>query len=184
MRYGGSFLSGRKWRRCTVTDEVLRQRAALEQAAAGRTLCDLLVTTVNSWGDLPAYSDRDGGPWQTITWRQTREQAFALAAGFIALGLRPGERVALMLPNRVEHVLADFGAVHAGGVPVTFYATLAADQIGYMAADCDARIAVLDGASELARWQPVLARLPGRRSLPELGGLCRHGRRPAGRGAG
>src|SRR6266567_298398 len=161
MRYGGSFLSGRKWRRCTVTDEVLRQRAALEQAAAGRTLCDLLVTTVNSWGDLPAYSDRDGGPWQTITWRQTREQAFALAAGFIALGLRPGERVALMLPNRVEHVLADFGAVHAGGVPVTFYATLAADQVGYMAADCDARIAVLDGAAELARWQPVLDSLPG-----------------------
>jgi long-subunit acyl-CoA synthetase (AMP-forming) len=144
-----------------VTDEVLRQRAALEQAAAGRTLCDLLVTTVNSWGDLPAYSDRDGGPWQTITWRQTREQALALAAGFIALGLRPGERVALMLPNRVEHVLADFGAVHAGGVPVTFYATLAADQVGYMAADCDARIAVLDGAAELARWQPVLDSLPG-----------------------
>ncbi len=144
-----------------MTDEVLRQRAALEQAAAGRTLCDQLVTTVNSWGDLPAYSDRDGGPWQTITWRQTREQAFALAAGFIALGLRPGERVALMLPNRVEHVLADFGAVHAGGVPVTFYATLAADQVGYMAADCDARIAVLDGAAELARWQPVLDSLPG-----------------------
>ena len=144
-----------------MTDEVLRQRAALEQAAAGRTLCDQLVTTVNSWGDLPAYSDRDGGPWQTITWRQTREQAFALAAGFIALGLRPGERVALMLPNRVEHVLADFGAVHAGGVPVTFYATLAADQVGYMAANCGARIAVLDGAAELARWQPVLDSLPG-----------------------
>jgi long-chain acyl-CoA synthetase len=148
-----------------VTDEVLRQRAALEQAAAGRTLCDQLVTTVNSWGDLPAYSDRDGGPWQTITWRQTREQAFALAAGFIALGLRPGERVALMMPNRVEHVLADFGAVHAGGVPVTFYATLAADQVGYMAANCGARIAVLDGAAELARWQPVLDSLPGLKKI-------------------
>jgi len=148
-----------------VTDEILLQRAAFEQAVAGRTLCDQLLATAESWGDLPAYSDTDGGPWQTITWRQTREQVLQLAAGFAALGLQPGERVALMLPNRLEHVLADFGAVHAGGVPVTFYATLAADQIGYMAADCDARIAVLDGAAELARWQPVLASLPGLRKI-------------------
>jgi long-chain acyl-CoA synthetase len=148
-----------------VTEEVLRQRAALEDAARGRTLCDLLLATSQTWGDLPAYSDRDGGPWQTISWLQTRAQAMALAAGFAALGLQTGERVALMMANRVEHVLADYGAVHAGGVPVTFYATLAADQIGYMAADCDARIAVLDGAAELARWQPVLASLPGLRKI-------------------
>ncbi len=66
-----------------------------------------------------------------------------------------------MLPNRMEHVLADQAVLHAGGVPVTFYATLAPDQIRYVAADCDVRIAVLDGASELARWQPLLADLPG-----------------------
>ena len=44
---------------------------------------------------------------------------------------------------------------------MTFYATLAADQIKYVAGDCDVRIAVLDGASELARWQPLLDDLPG-----------------------
>ena len=66
-----------------------------------------------------------------------------------------------MLPNRSEHVLADLGAVHAGGLGVTLYATLAPEQIAYVAADCDARIAVLDGAAELARWQPVLDQLPG-----------------------
>jgi long-chain acyl-CoA synthetase len=148
-----------------MTDEVLRRRAELEQAAEGRTICSQLAATAKAFGGLPAYSDRDGGPWQTITWRQTHEQALALAAGFAALGLQPGERVALMMPNRVEHVLADLGALHAGGVPVTVYATLAAEQIGYVAADCDARIAVLDGADELARWQPVLPGLPGLKKI-------------------
>ena len=109
----------------------------------------------------PALADRGRDGWQTLTWGQVGQQALELAAGFIALGLAPGDRVALMLPNRSEHVLADLGAVHAGGVPVTFYATLAAEQVGFMAGDCDARIAVLDGAEELARWQPVLASLPG-----------------------
>ncbi|HEX6856085.1 MAG TPA: AMP-dependent synthetase/ligase [Streptosporangiaceae bacterium] len=147
-----------------MTDStVLAERAALEQEVAGRTLCGELAVTADSFGELPAYSDRDGtgGPWQTITWAETRGLALDLAAGLIALGLQPGERVAMMLPNRLEHVLADYAAVHAGGVPVTFYATLAPDQIAYQAADCDARIAVLDGADQLARWEPALAAQPG-----------------------
>jgi long-chain acyl-CoA synthetase len=149
-----------------VTSEILDQRAALEQLWTGQTLCDALAGTAAQFGDMPAYSDRDsGGPWQTITWQQTFDQARQLAAGFIELGLRPADRVALMLPNRLEHVLADFGVMHAGGTPVTFYATLAADQIAYMAANCDAKIAVIDGASELARWQPVLSQLPALRKV-------------------
>jgi long-chain acyl-CoA synthetase len=147
-----------------VTTEILQRRAEMERDVEGRTICDLLRETAESSGGAPALSGQAGGDgtgWQTLTWGQTRQQVLELAAGFAALGLARGERVALMLPNRSEHVLADLGAVHAGGTPVTFYATLAADQIAYVAGDCDARIAVLDGAAELARWQPILDRLPG-----------------------
>jgi long-chain acyl-CoA synthetase len=152
-----------------VTAELLQQRADIERAAggdAGQTVVGHLAATAGRWGDEPAFSDRDGGgPWQAITWGQTRQQALELAAAMIDLGLQPGERVALMLPNRVEHVLADLGVLHAGGVPVTFYATLAADQVRFVAGDCDARIAVLGGQAELARWQPVLAELPGLKKI-------------------
>jgi long-chain acyl-CoA synthetase len=148
-----------------MTATTLQQRAEIEAAIDGRTICDQLRVTAERAGHEPALSNAADGGWHTLTWAQAREQALWLAAGFIALGLRPGERVALMLPNRAEHVLADFGAVHAGGVPVTFYATLAADQIAFMADDCDARIAVLDGAAELARWQPILAQLPGLKKI-------------------
>jgi long-chain acyl-CoA synthetase len=146
-----------------MADRVLSERMDTERRAGGGTLCDRLLDVAERYGDLPAYSDREGSndPWQTITWGQARQQAVEIGAGFVALGLQPGDRVALMLPNRVEHVLADLGAVHAGAVPVTLYATLAADQVGYIAADCSARIAVLDGAAELARWQPLLPELPG-----------------------
>ena len=149
-----------------MTTEIAEQRAALEQEWDGRTICDALASTAQQFGTEPAYSDRDdGGGWQTISWAQAREHALGLAAGFAELGLRPGEKVAMMLPNRLEHVLADFGVMHAGGVPVTFYATLAPDQIAFMASDCDARIAVIDSTSEVERWQQVLSRLPGLRAV-------------------
>jgi long-subunit acyl-CoA synthetase (AMP-forming) len=148
-----------------VTSEVLRRRAELEDTIQGQTVCDALRRTAADLAAEPALSDRAGDTWQTLTWAQTRQQALELAAGFIALGLDPGERVALMLPNRAAHVLADLGAVHAGGVPVTFYATLAAEQVGFVAGDCAARIAVLDGADQLARWAPVLDALPELRKI-------------------
>jgi long-chain acyl-CoA synthetase len=152
-----------------MTDEarIRAQRAEIEQLASGRTFCDLLAATASKHPDAPAYSDTwtDGGEWQTITWGQTWELALTVASGFIALGLQPGERVAMMLPNCTEHVLSDLGAMHAGGVPVTFYATLAAEQVAYVAGNCDAVIAVLSGASELARWQPVLDQLPSLRAI-------------------
>jgi long-chain acyl-CoA synthetase len=151
----------------TAGGSVLAQRAEIERLVGGRTFCDLLAATAEEHGDLPAYSDTETGaaPWQTISWRQTRELVLQVAAGLIDIGLRPGERVALMLPNRTEHVLSDLGAMHAGGVPVTFYATLAPEQIAFMAANCEAGIAVIDGAGELARWQPVLDQLPSLRTV-------------------
>ena len=145
-----------------MASEILRERTETEQSIAGRTFCDQLRDVAEQSGEMPAYSDRDapGAEWQTLTWAQTRQRALELAAGLIELGLQPGERVAVLMPNRAEHVLADLAAVHARAVPVTFYATLASDQIAFMATDCDARIAVIDGVAELARLEPALDRLP------------------------
>jgi long-chain acyl-CoA synthetase len=150
-----------------VTTEILQRRAEIERDIEGRTICDHLRETAENSDGAPALSDQagDGTGWQTLTWGQTRQRVLELAAGFAALGLAKGERVALMLPNRSEHILADLATVHAGGTPVTFYATLAADQIAFVAGDCDARIAVLDGAAELARWQQILDRLPGLKKI-------------------
>jgi len=148
-----------------VTAEILQRRAEIERQISGLTLRDLLERTATDSGEAPAYSDEAGDGWHTLTWAETHHRVLRLAAGFAALGLAPGERVALMLPNRSEHVLADLAAVFAGGLGVTFYATLAPEQIAFVAGDCDARIAVLDGAEQLARWQPVLGQLPGLKKI-------------------
>ncbi len=152
-----------------MSTQILQRRAEIEQAIHGRTLCDQLALMAESYPAEPAYSDRagpDGGTgWRTLTWSQARQRITELAAGFVALGLAPGERVALMLPNRSEHVLADLAALHAGALGVTLYATLAPEQIAFITGDCDARVAVLDGAEQLARWQPVLGQLPGLKKI-------------------
>ena len=137
-----------------MTAQTLQQRAEIERAVGSQTLCDLFDHTAAQEGDAPAFSNEAGDSWQTLTWAQAHEQVRELAAGFAALGLAPGERVALMLPNRTEHVLADLAAVHAGGLGVTIYATLAPEQIAFVAGDCDARIAGIRSGSRWSRSRP------------------------------
>ncbi|MEQ4717172.1 AMP-dependent synthetase/ligase [Nonomuraea sp. B19D2] len=150
--------------------EVLEVRAEIEGEIAGRTVCGQLRHAAEQHPDAPAYSDPEGDGWTTLTYAQARQRVLEIAAGFAALGLRPGESVALMMVNRSEHVLADLGAVHAGGVGCTVYSTFAPEQIAFVAGDVGARYAVLGGPAELARWEPVLDRLDGLRKIIMLEG--------------
>ncbi len=146
-----------------TTEQTLADRAAVESAIAGRTLCDVLRDTVTARGDHPAYSDRlgdDGNGWRTLTWTQVRETALDLAAAMIESGLPVGGTVAIMGSNRIEHVLADIAAVHAGGIPMSIYNTLAPEQVAYVAAHSSPSLALLEGADQISRWALALDMAP------------------------
>ena len=53
-----------------------------------------------------------------MTWREVAQQSACVAAGLRKIGLQSGDRVALLLGNRIEFVLAMFGAAHLGLVTV------------------------------------------------------------------
>jgi long-chain acyl-CoA synthetase len=142
----------------TADAAVLAERDDILKRIAGRTLCLELERTALEQADQPAYSDRVGVSegWRTVTWAQVREQALDLTAGLVARGLQPGDTVALMVSSRIEHVLADLGAVHAGGTPMSVYMTLAPEQIAYIAGHSTPTVVVLEGAAEVARWSLAL----------------------------
>ncbi|MGP3932747.1 AMP-dependent synthetase/ligase [Nonomuraea sp. KM88] len=150
--------------------EVLDVRAEIQRQIAGMTVCRQLAQAAEQHPDAPAYSDPDGDGWRTLTYAQARERVLEIAAAFAALGLQTGDTVAFMMVNRSEHVLADLGAVHAGGAGCTIYSTFAPDQIAFVAGDVGAKYAVLGGPADLARWQPVLDRLDGLRTIIMLEG--------------
>ncbi|MEV5410629.1 AMP-dependent synthetase/ligase [Thermopolyspora sp. NPDC052614] len=139
--------------------QILAERAEIEQEIAGRTICAQLEETARSHADAPAYSDAADGGWRTMTYAEARQRVLEIAAGLAALGVGPGDAVALMMVNRSEHVLADLGAVHAGARTCSVYSTFAPEQVAFVASDVGAKVAVLGGKAELARWQPILDEL-------------------------
>ncbi|GHA34525.1 AMP-dependent synthetase [Streptomyces tauricus] len=99
----------------------------------------------------------DDGGWVTLTWAQVRERTTRLAAGYAALGVGRGDHVLLMMANRPEHWLSDLALVRLGAVPVTVYGTSAPEQVAHIARNCRARLAVVEGAAQMALWEPLLA---------------------------
>ena len=72
-----------------MSSDMTRQRADIEGAIAGRTLCDELRQVAETSGDADAYSDEagTGDGWRSLTWSQVRQKVLEVAAGFVALGL-------------------------------------------------------------------------------------------------
>ncbi|MEU1116712.1 MULTISPECIES: AMP-dependent synthetase/ligase [unclassified Streptomyces] len=124
---------------------------------ADTTLPALLLRNADEHGDLPALSWRTGARWSTLTWREARRKVAVLAAGYAALGVRRGEHVLMMMGNRPEHWLSDLALVHLGAVPVTVYGTAAPEQVAHIVRHSRARFAIVEGADELPRWEPLLA---------------------------
>ncbi|MER7758493.1 AMP-dependent synthetase/ligase [Streptomyces sp. NPDC097619] len=120
------------------------------------TLPDLLARNAAEYGGLPALSWREGSDWTTLDWDEVRHRTAVLAAGYAALGVTRGEHVLIMMGNRAEHWLSDLALVHLGAVPVTVYGTSAPEQIAHIARHSRARFALLEGARELSRWEPLL----------------------------
>lgn len=135
--------------------------AEIDKVVDGETTVSKLWYAARHYPDMPAISWRapDGG-WTTYSWAAVRSEVLAVGAGLVDLGLRPDEPVAIMAPNVPEHILADQGVVHAGGLPFTVYATSAPEQIEFLVRHSATRFVILHGHAELERWMPVLERMP------------------------
>ncbi len=92
------------------------------------------------------------GSWHGLRWSDYYREVRAIAKGLIALGHQDGECVALVGANRVEWVLCQFGIMAAGGVPAPIYVTNTPRQVGFIVANCRAKIAVCDGAESLQKY--------------------------------
>ncbi len=140
--------------------DVLAERQEIETQIKGRNIAHAFAETVEELGDSPAFSDRigiEGAGWRTLSWREVRDQGLEVAAAFVELGVKPGDRVALMASNRIEHVLADIGAMHAGATSMSIYNTLSRSQVAYVAEHSAPTVVVLETADHLDRWSEALA---------------------------
>ncbi|WP_051273594.1 class I adenylate-forming enzyme family protein [Desulfotruncus alcoholivorax] len=94
-----------------------------------------------------------------ITFGQMDEYSDRLAVALIAMGVKKGDRVATMLPNCAQHVIAFHGIIKTGAVSVPCNVMLKADELAYLLNDCEAQTVIcLDLFFPL--FQALLPKIP------------------------
>src|SRR3954453_4914243 len=131
-----------------------------------RNVPDGLLRHATERGDEIALRTVDGDAW---SWRDYLERAARFAGGLRALGVSPGDRIVLMLRNRLEFHVADVGALLAGATPISIYNSSAPDQIAYLAGHCGAVVAVTEEGDFAQRVLAAAGDVPSLRSALVVG---------------
>src|SRR4051795_5181153 len=131
-----------------------------------RNVPDGLLRHANESGDELAFRTIEGETW---TWRDYLERAARFAGGLRRLGVRPGDRIVLMLRNRLEFHVADMGALLAGATPISIYNSSSPDQITYLAGHCGAVLAITEEGDFAQRVLAAAGDVPALRAVVVIG---------------
>ncbi|MEU3423206.1 long-chain fatty acid--CoA ligase [Streptomyces murinus] len=111
---------------------------------------------------VPPAAGQGPDDWKSLSWAQSADRVYAIAAGLTELGIEPEQRVALASSTRVEWILADLGIMCAGGATTTIYPQTNADESAFILADSESRVLIAENAAQVAKA------VEKRTELPEL----------------
>ena len=129
------------------------------------TLTGLFFDAVAREGSQPAFRYKAGGAWQSVTRREVEDRVRAISLGLRELGIRPGDRVAILSETRLDWILADCACLCARVADVPIYPSLPANQIEYILRDSGASAVLCSSALQLAKLLEVREGLPALRHL-------------------
>jgi long-chain acyl-CoA synthetase len=113
----------------------------------------------------PALMHKVGGAYQGISYTELAELVHRFSAGLSALGVRRGDRIALISENRPEYVVADMGMVRLGAVNVSLYPTLSAKQVRYILNDAGVQFALVSNPLHLKKVLGIAGDVPNLRKI-------------------
>jgi long-chain acyl-CoA synthetase len=133
-------------------------------------ITDDVFTNAENWPDTVGLKRRVNGIWTPVTWREFAGQVRDIAAGFIAAGIQPGDRVGLMSRTRFEWSLLDYAILAAGGVTVPIYPTSSLEQVEWILGDSGAVAVVVETDDHAEKVATARASLPALTHVWEIDG--------------
>ena len=121
-----------------------------------------------------AFRYVEGDRWVSLSWSQTKDKVFQLAAGLLVLGIEPQDRVAIASSTRMEWVLADLAIMCAAGATTTIYPSTQHDDVGYVLADSQSKVVIAEDDLQVEKVVDHLDELPELLQIVQLDGKVDH----------
>ncbi|MER3408778.1 MAG: long-chain fatty acid--CoA ligase [Thermoleophilia bacterium] len=166
-----------------VAEAAIETVRAPSASTGRRTIGGLWRDAVAAGRPVPPYLLETETGWQEVTWREAAARVDDLAHGFLALGVRKGDRVGILARTRLEWALCDFALALVGAVSVPVYPTSSTSDCAYILGHAEAIAVVCEDEQGKAKVEQSRERLPTLRHLltfADLDSLAATGRAFAG----
>jgi long-chain acyl-CoA synthetase len=134
--------------------------AELGKAAAAKNLVALFEAQARARGSAAAVKHKRDGKWSDVSWAELARRARDVSDGLAALGVRRGDRIAIIGETQVEWILADLGVLGAGAIVVTIYQSNRPHECQYILENSGARFIFCDSDAQVAKIREVKPKLP------------------------
>jgi long-chain acyl-CoA synthetase len=129
-------------------------------AAAGEdTFPKLLIRNATRFATRPAMRHKDLGIWRSWTWAQMLDEIRAFSAGLMELGLKRGDKIAIIGKNKPRLYWAMCAAQALGAIPVPIYADSVADEMAYVLEHAEATFAIAEDQEQVDKLVSIADRL-------------------------
>jgi long-chain acyl-CoA synthetase len=133
---------------------------AIDRLEGDDTLPKLLVRNAWRWPERVALREKEFGIWQSFTWRQYCDHVRDFALGLASLGMKRGDRLAIIGNNRPEWVWSEVAAQAVGAASVGIYQDSNLNEVAFVIDHCDATIVVAEDQEQVDKILDMLDKLP------------------------
>jgi len=123
------------------------------------TLLDLLETAADRFPGNTYLYEKRGDEWTKTSYAGTREQVYAFGAGLLSLGVKPGDRIAILSEGKNSWIIGELGILSAGCCSVPLSIKLSPAEVEFRLSHSEARMALVS-IGQLAKIKEVRSRLP------------------------
>jgi long-chain acyl-CoA synthetase len=119
-----------------------------------------LLIAAEDHPNRPALAYKDGNGFVDVSFKEMAETVVELAAGLVALGVEPGDRISLFSSTRMEFTLLDYAIWAAGCATTTIYETSSAEQVEWIVGDSDSVVLICETSAMRELYEQVADSLP------------------------
>ncbi|HEX6433882.1 MAG TPA: long-chain fatty acid--CoA ligase [Gemmatimonadales bacterium] len=135
-------------------------------APTAQTLTQLYFGALERFGTRPvAFRAKRDGTWLELSYQQLADRVQDLSLGLLELGVRPGDRVAILSENRPEWAIADYACLAARCTDVPIYPTLPEKHVEYALCDSGAVAMFVSTKHQMEKVSAIRPRVPGLRHV-------------------
>jgi long-chain acyl-CoA synthetase len=129
-------------------------------AANEDTFPKLIARNARIRGSRTAFRHKDLGIWQSWTWGEVHEAVRGFAAGLIGLGVKRGDKIAIVGSNRPKLYWAMAAAQWIGAIPVPVYSDSVAEEMAFVLSHAEVVLAVVEDQEQVDKLLSIADQTP------------------------